>query len=121
MPLKAKKGLMHCTNFEKNAGTHLHGTHRAVEEPSTVSMADIGNSLSVPRANAFHTAKQSHQIRNLNVFQRMHGIFDLAARPFVGVTGRESVELFDGLLPREGTGGEPWKILNLVFDDLTVL
>jgi hypothetical protein len=77
--------------------------------------------LSVPRANAFHTAKQSHQIRNLNIFERMHSIFDLAARPFVGVTGRESVELFDGLLPREGTGGEPWKILNLVFDDLTVL
>src|ERR1700730_18480268 len=119
--LCAKKGLMHCTNFEKNAGTHLHDTHRAVEEPSTASMADIGNSLSVPRANAFHMAKQSHQIRNLNVFERMHGIFDLAARPFVGVTGRESVELFDGLLPREGTGGEPWKILNLVFDDLTVL
>ena len=113
---------MHCTNFEKNAGTHLHGTHRAVEEPSTASMADIGNSLSVPRGgNPIHTAKQRHQIRNLNVFERMHGIFDLAARPFVGVTGRESVELFDGLLPREGTGGEPWKILNLVFDDLTVL
>jgi hypothetical protein len=70
---------MHCTNFEKNAGTHLHDTHRAVEEPSTASMADIGNSLSVPRANAFHMAKQSHQIRNLNVFERMHGIFDLAA------------------------------------------
>jgi hypothetical protein len=120
-PFRAKKRLMHCTNFEKNAGTHLHDTHRAVEEPSTASMADIGNSLSVPRANAFHMAKQSHQIRNLNVFERMHGIFDLAARPFVGVTGRESVELFDGLLPREGTGGEPWKILNLVFDDLTVL
>jgi hypothetical protein len=51
----------------------------------------------------------------------MHGIFDLAARPFVGVAGRESVELFDGLLPREGTGGEPWKIPNLVLDHLTVL
>src|ERR1700730_6537001 len=44
-PLRAKKRLMHCTNFEKNAGTHLHDTHRAVEEPSTTSMADIGNSL----------------------------------------------------------------------------
>src|ERR1700726_4266041 len=87
------KGLMHCTNFGKNAGTHLHDTHRAVEEPSTASMAEIANSLSVPPANAFHMAKQSHQIRNLNVFERMHGIFDLAARPFVGVTGRESVEL----------------------------
>jgi hypothetical protein len=118
---KCQKETHACTNFEKNAGTHLHDTHRAVEEPSTASMADIANSLSVPRANAFHMAKQSHQIRNLNVFERMHGIFDLAARPFVGVTGRESVELFDGLLPREGTGGEPWKILNLVFDDLTVL
>ena len=84
-------------------------------------MADIGNSLSVPRANAFHMAKQSHQIRNLNVFERMHGIFDLAARPLVGTAGRESVELFDGLLPREGTGGESWKILNLVLDHLTVL
>jgi hypothetical protein len=99
-----------------------HGTHVLVEEPPTASIADIGNSLSVPRGgNPSHTAKQRHQIRNLNVFERMHGIFDLAARPFVGVAGRESVELFDGLLPREGTGGEPWKILNLVFDDLTVL
>ena len=45
----------------------------------------------MPRGgNPFHTAKQSHQIRNLNVFERMHGIFDLAARPFVGVTGREA-------------------------------
>jgi hypothetical protein len=85
-------------------------------------VAGIGNFLSVPRGgNAFHTAKQRHQIRNLNVFERMHGIFDLAARPFVDAAGGESVELFDGLLPREGTGGEPWKILNLVFDDLTVL
>src|ERR1700722_18144807 len=25
----AKKRLMHCTNFEKNAGTHLHDTHLA--------------------------------------------------------------------------------------------
>ena len=81
------KGLMHCTNFGKNAGTHLHDTHRAVEEPSTTSMADIGNSLSVPRASAFHTAKQSHQIRNMNVFERTHGIFDLVARPLVGVPG----------------------------------
>ena len=48
----------------------LHDAHRAVEEPS---MAEIGNSLSLPRANAFHAAKQSHQIRNLNVFERMHG------------------------------------------------
>jgi len=44
-PKGAKKRLMHCTNFERNAGTHLHDTHRAVEEPSTPSMADIGNSL----------------------------------------------------------------------------
>ena len=68
------------------------------EDPQFVSYVLTGNSnsLSVPRANAFHTAKQSHQIRNLNVFKRMHGIFDLAACPFVGVTGRESVELFDG-------------------------
>src|ERR1700730_12427619 len=69
---RARRGLMHCTNFEKNAGTHLHHTHRAVEEPSTASMADIGNTLSVSRANAFHTAKQNHQIRNLNVFERVH-------------------------------------------------
>jgi hypothetical protein len=33
-----------------------------VEEPSTASIADIGNSLSVSRGgNAFHTAKQRHQ------------------------------------------------------------
>ena len=102
--------------------THLHGTHVPVEEPSTSSIADIGNSLSVPRGgNSFHTAKQCYQIRNLNVFERMHRIFDLAARPLVGVAGRESVELFDGLLPREGTGGEPRKILNLVLDHFTVL
>src|ERR1700746_3333738 len=25
------KRLMHCTNFEKNNGTHLHGTHVPVE------------------------------------------------------------------------------------------
>ena len=68
---------MHCTNFEKNAGTHLHDTHRAVEEPSTASMADIGNSLSVPRANAYHMAKQSHQIRNLNGFERIGRLSDL--------------------------------------------
>jgi hypothetical protein len=66
-------------------------------------------------------AKQRHQIRDLNVFERMHGIFDLAARPLVGVAGSESVELFDGLLPREGTGSEPWKILNLVLNLFTVL
>ena len=61
------------------------------------------------------------RIRNMNVFERMHGIFDLAARPLVGVAGHESVEFFDGFLPREGTGGEPRKILNLVLDHLTVL
>src|ERR1700757_2807387 len=120
-PQRAKNRLMYYTNFENEAGTHLHDTHRAVEEPSTTSMADIGNSLSVPRANAFHMAKQRHQIRNLNVFERMHRIFDLAGGPFVGVSGREPVELSDGLLPREGTRGQPWKILNLMFDDLTVL
>jgi hypothetical protein len=53
-------------------------------------VADIGNFVSVPRGgNAFHTAKQRHQIRNLNVFERMHGIFDLAARPLVGAAGCE--------------------------------
>jgi hypothetical protein len=42
----------------------------------------------MPRGgNAFHTAKQRHQIRNFNVFERMHGIFALAAGPLVGVAG----------------------------------
>jgi hypothetical protein len=46
----------------------------------------LANSLSVPRGgNAFHAAKQRHQIRNMNVFERTHGIFDLVARPLVGV------------------------------------
>ena len=45
------------------------------------------NSLSVPRGgNAFHTAKQRHQVRNLNAFERMHGILDLPAQPFVDAT-----------------------------------
>jgi hypothetical protein len=30
---RAMKRLMHCTNFEKNNGTHVHGTHVRVEEP----------------------------------------------------------------------------------------
>jgi hypothetical protein len=43
-----------------------------------------GDSLSVPRGgNAFNMAKQRHQIRNLNVFERMHSIFDLAARAWL--------------------------------------
>jgi hypothetical protein len=84
--------------------------------------ADIGNSLSVPRGGTvFHTAKQRHQIHNMNVFERMQGIFDLTARPLVGVAGHESVEFFDGFLPREGTGSEARKIQNLVLDHLTVL
>ena len=76
---------MHCTNFAKNNGTHLRGT-----DVQWMSRLDIGKSLSVPRGGStFHTAKQRHQIRNLNV------IFDLAARPLVGAASRESVELFD--------------------------
>jgi hypothetical protein len=113
---------MRCTNFQEDNGTPPPWHSRAVEEPSTASIADIGNSLSVPRGgNACHTAKQRHQACNLNAFERMHGILDLPAQPFVGATGDEPIELRDRVFPCERMGSEARKILNLVLDHLTVL
>jgi hypothetical protein len=54
--------------------------------------------------NALHTAKQRHQVRNLNAFERMHGILDLPAQPFVDATGDEPIELLDRVLPCETDG-----------------
>jgi hypothetical protein len=68
----------------------------------------------VPRGgNAFHTAKQRHQVRNLNAFERMHGILDLPAQPFVDATGDEPIELLDRVFPCERMGSEARKILRI--------
>jgi hypothetical protein len=74
--------------FREEEWYPLHGAHLPVEEPSQHQQRTLANSLSVSRGgNAFQAAKQSHQIRNMNVFERTHGIFDLVARPLVGVPG----------------------------------
>jgi hypothetical protein len=42
MSLCAKSGLMHCTNFEKNNGTHLQGTQCALSDLIVGARNDYG-------------------------------------------------------------------------------
>src|SRR5205814_2308580 len=51
-------------------------------------------------------AEQFHKVPHLDVFQRTHGILDLAAQLFVYPAGDEPVELLDRVVPCERPGGE---------------
>jgi hypothetical protein len=62
-----------------------------------------------------------HQVPNLDVFERTHGILDLARESPIDAVGDEPVELLDGVFPGERTGSEARKILNLMLDYLSVL
>src|ERR1700756_2864043 len=65
--------------------------------------------------------EQLHQVPNLDVFERTHGILDLARESPIDAVGDEPVELLDGVFPGERTGSEARKILNLTLDYLSVL
>src|SRR5271155_6287606 len=75
----------------------------------------------VPPLARRDAVEQCHQVPNLDVFERMHGILDLPAQPLVSAAGYEPVELFDGVLPSERMGSEARVVLNLVLDHHPVL
>src|SRR5580693_8115117 len=78
-------------------------------------------SPSLAASTGLDAAEQFHQVSDLDVFERTHGILDLPAQPLISAAGHELVELLDGLLPGERPGREPWVVLHIVAVRLAAL